>query len=77
MTGFNSCGSVGFCAKLAARTDFRASESVSYTPFYSFAPFPGLRPPDPGDDRADNPDYPLLEQAGDAILLVGGVSITA
>jgi hypothetical protein len=63
MTGFNWYGTAGFSAKLSSRTDFRATESASYTPYYSFAPFPGLSPPVPGDIAPISPDYPLLQQA--------------
>jgi hypothetical protein len=63
MTGFNSWGSVGFTVKLGSRTTLGGSESVSYSPFYAFGPFPGLSPSQPGQIVPTNPDYPLLEQA--------------
>ncbi len=73
MNGFNYWASVGFSAKLSSRTDFRATESASYSPFYSFGGFPGLAPSVPGDVAPISPDYPLLEQA--AISLFSSASI--
>jgi hypothetical protein len=63
MTGFNSWGSAGFTVKLGARTTLSGTESVSYSPFYSFGRWPGLTPAGPGQIISTNPDYPLLEQA--------------
>jgi hypothetical protein len=63
MTGFNWFGSVGFTAELSSRTDLRATESASYSPFYSFGPFPDLAPASPGSVAPISPDYPLIEQA--------------
>jgi hypothetical protein len=62
MTGFNYYGSIGLTAPLSTRTELRATESVSYTPFYSFGPFPGATPSVPGGVAPISPDYPLFEQ---------------
>jgi hypothetical protein len=73
MNGFNSFASIGLAVKLSSRTDFRATESASYSPFYSFGGFPGLFPSATGDVAPISPDYPLLEQA--AISLFSSASI--
>ena len=62
LTGFNSFGSLGLGVQFSPRTDFRTSESVSYSPFYSYGAFPGLGPSAPGDVIPISPDYPLFEQ---------------
>jgi hypothetical protein len=62
LNGFNSFASIGLSAKLSAKTDLRLSESLSYTPYYSFTGVPGLRPPGPGDIVPNNPDNPLAEE---------------
>jgi hypothetical protein len=63
MNGFSSWGSVALSARLGGRTTLRASESASYSPFYSFGNFPGLTANDPGGLVTPTPAYPLLEQA--------------
>jgi hypothetical protein len=73
MNGFNSFGSIGLSVKLTSRTDFRLTESASYSPYYSFGGFPGLAPYAPGDIAPISPDYPLLQQA--AISLFSSASI--
>jgi hypothetical protein len=62
LNGFNSWLSAGLSAKLSPRTDLRLTESVSYSPFYSFSASPGLRPSVPGDVLPISPDNPLAEQ---------------
>jgi hypothetical protein len=62
LNGFNSFAGIGLSAKLSAKTDLRLSESVNYTPYYSFTSLPGLRPPGPGDIVPSNPDNPLAEE---------------
>ena len=68
-----SFASAGFSAKLSPRTDLRATESVSYLPFYSFGAVPGLTTASPGDVAPINPDYPLLQQT--AISLSSSASL--
>jgi hypothetical protein len=63
MTGFNSWGSVGFTVRLSSRTTFSATESVAYSPFYSFSAFPGNSPQAPGGVVPIVPEYPLAEEA--------------
>jgi hypothetical protein len=74
MTGFNSFGSIGLVAPLSSRTEFRATASASYSPFYSFAPFPGSSPTVSGDLAPISPDYPLFEQP--ALSLYSSASIS-
>lgn len=63
LNGFNTFASVGLTVKLTPKTDFSASESVSYSPFYSIGGFPGLSTAAPGDVAPIVPDYPLLEDS--------------
>ncbi len=62
MSGFNSWGSVGLSWKATQRSNVRLSETVSYSPFYSFGTFPGLSPSGPGQIVPITPDYPLFEE---------------
>ena len=71
MNGFNSFVSVGFTAKLSPRTDFRATESASYPPFYSLGAVPGLTTADAGRRRADHPGLPAGPGLGHLRVLVG------
>ena len=58
MDGSNSFVSVGLTARLSPRTDFRATESASYTPFFSFGPLPGLTMPPTGEVAAIGAGHP-------------------
>jgi hypothetical protein len=62
LNGFNSFVSIGLSAKLSPKTELRISESLNYTPYYSFSPAATTRPPAPGDIVASNPDNPLAEE---------------
>jgi hypothetical protein len=62
LNGFNSFLSIGLSATLSPKTEVRISESLSYTPYYSFSPAAGIRPPAPGDIIPNNPDNPLAEE---------------
>jgi len=59
--GFNSFLSVGITARLSPRTDLRLSATGNYTPYYSFTPTAGIRPPAAGDIVPNNPDNPLAQ----------------
>lgn len=74
LNGFNSFASIGLSAKLTAKTDLRLTESAAYSPYYSFSPLPGARPPSAGDIVPINPDNPLAEEP--AVSLVSAASIT-
>ncbi len=62
LNGFNSFLSIGMSSQLTRRSNLRISESVSYTPYYSFSPAAGIRPPAAGDIVPNNPDNPLAEE---------------
>jgi hypothetical protein len=62
LNGFNTWLSAGLSAKLSPRTDLQLTESLSYSPFFSFTSSPGLRPPSPGDVAPINPDHPLAQE---------------
>jgi len=58
---FGLLTTIGLSAKLSPKTNLRMSESLSYTPYYSFSPAAAIRPPVPGDIVSSNPDNPLAE----------------
>ncbi len=62
LNGFNSFLSIGMSAQLTSKTDLRLSATGNYTPYYSFTPVAGIRPPAPGDIVPNNPDNPLAEE---------------
>jgi hypothetical protein len=62
LNGFNTWLSAGLYAKLSPRTDLRLTESLSYSPFYSFSANPSFRPPVPGDVTPFSPDHPLAQE---------------
>ena len=62
LNGFNTWLSAGLAAKLSQRTDLRLTESLGYSPFFSFTPSPGMRPIAPGDVAPIDPDNPLAEE---------------
>lgn len=59
----NSFMSVGLSSKLSPRTDFRATESASYSPFYSLGAVPGLTTLVPGGIAPITSDYPLAQDS--------------
>lgn len=63
MNGATSFVSGGFTAKLSPLTDFRATESASYLPFYSLGAVPGLTTGTPGDVAPIITDYPLVQDS--------------
>ncbi len=63
MDGANSFVSVGLTVKLSPQTDFRATESASYSPFYSLGAIPGPITPPPGEVAPIGSDYPLLSNS--------------
>ncbi len=62
LTGFDDWASVGFTLRLASRTALRATETMAYTPYYSFGVFPGLSPAVPGQSVSASPEYSLLKR---------------
>jgi hypothetical protein len=60
LDGANSFVSAGLTAKLSSRTNFSATESASYSPFYSLGAIPGMMTPSPGEIAPIGSDYPLL-----------------
>ncbi len=73
MDGFNSFASVGLTAKVSSRTDFRATESASYSPFYALGALPGLAATVSGQVAPISPDYPLIPQS--AVSLYSSASL--
>jgi hypothetical protein len=63
MNGATSFVSGGLTEKLSPVTDFKATESVSYLPFYSLGAVPGLTPGTPGDIAPIITDYPLVQDS--------------
>ena len=61
--GFSYFASLGFSAKLGNRTTLNATESGSYMPFFTFSPFSGVTPVDPGTVAPIDPQQPLVNQA--------------
>jgi hypothetical protein len=63
MNGSSSFVSVGMSAKLSPLTDFRATESASYLPFYSLGAVPGLTAETPGQIAPILSNYPLVQDS--------------
>jgi hypothetical protein len=63
MNGSSSFVSVGMSAKLSPMTDFRATESASYLPFYSLGAVPGLTTETPGQIAPILTNYPLVQDS--------------
>lgn len=74
LDGANTFVSAGVSAKLTSRTDVRATESVSYSPFYSFGDFPGQAGASPGDIAPIASDYPLASNAAIALFSMAEIS---
>jgi hypothetical protein len=63
LNGFSYFASIGFSAKLGARTTLNATESGSYMPYFAFSPFAGVTPSDPGIVAPITPQQALVNQA--------------
>ena len=65
MSDFNSASewaSAGFSAALTRKTTLRASQGVSYSPFYSYGWFAGLNPTVTGEVVRPNSDYVVYKR---------------
>ncbi len=62
LDGTDTFASAGVIVKLSSRTVVRATESASYSPFFSFG-VPGAVTPVPGDVAPTTPDAPLVSNA--------------
>ena len=71
MSGSSWFMSGGLSTKLSPRTDFKATESASYLPFYSLGAVPGLTPGSPGEVAADPHRLPAGPGLGRFDILVG------
>ena len=62
LSGFNYFGTLGFSLKITSRTTLRATESVTYSPYYGFGSSFGLSGQVPGELITATTDYSIVER---------------